>query len=216
MLKRNGEHTEYSVPGFKGKLTSGEMDAYNEAITAIKGELEALQAVKAHLKEMKENPVLFTVPQDGVAGEVIEIPNPPNEQWQICSTLLKLRNSETFLCERCIQHEKEFAAIERFRNDSPYAQANGNAEVLLKSDDPLLLVQDYNEGAQHTLRFIASNLVSKAHKVVWQRYANSDPARVVRAVSERCAQAASLSQNEDRKEEIEQRQLERKAVGNRV
>jgi len=216
MLKRNGEPLEHAVPGFRGKLTPGELDSYNEAIAAIEGELKALEGVRNNLKEMKENPVVFTIPQERLAGEVIEISNMPKDRWQICSTLLKLRNSEVFLCERCVQTGREFAAIERFRDNSPYAQANGNAEVLLTSDDPVLLVQDYNESAQHTLNFIASNLVAKAQRIVWQRYASTSPDRVIRAVSKRCAQAASLSESENRREEIAHRQLERKAVGNRV
>ena len=86
--------------------------------------------------------------------------------------------------------------IERFRTDSPYARANGDAEVLRAGDDPVLLVEEYAASAEHTLRGMASNLVARAHKIVWARYAITSPARVVQAISEKCTQAVSLEENE--------------------
>ena len=86
--------------------------------------------------------------------------------------------------------------IERFRSDSAYARANGDVEVLLADTDPVLLVEEYAASAEHTLRGMASNLVAKAHKIVWARYASTSPARVVQAISEKCARAVSLEETE--------------------
>lgn len=202
MLKRNGKPTNIVLPGSQRRLTRGETDAYDEAFEAIKDEFDALKRVKAGVKDMAEDPVVFTIPQDGVAGEIIEMPNTPTDCWEIQSTLLKLRNSQIFLCGRSIRGQKEFAVIERFRTDSSYAQSYGDADVLLAGDDPVVLVQDYAAKAHQTLRFIASNLVAKAHKIVWERFANSSPSRVIQAISEQCAEAASLDnhngQNQNR------------------
>ncbi len=194
MLKRNGEPR---TNGTHDTLNRGEQDAYNEAFDEIRQELEALERIKSAVQALTKNPSVFAVPGGGPeVGAVIQIQNIPIDRWQICSTLLKLRNSQIFLCERCLHDAKEFAVIERFRSDSPYARANGDAEVLRAGDDPMLLVEEYAASAEHTLRGMASNLVARAHKIVWARYASTSPARVVQAISEKCTQAVSLEENE--------------------
>jgi hypothetical protein len=186
MLKRNGEpsgnETHYA-------LNRGEQDAYNEAFDEIREELEALERIKSAVQALTKDPSVFAVPAGGhEVGSAIQIQNIPIDRWQICSTLLKLRNSQIFLCERSLQGAKEFAVIEHFRKDSPYARANGDTEVLRAGDDPVLLVEEYATSAEHALRGMACNLVAKAHRIVWARYASTSPARVVQAISEKCAQ----------------------------
>jgi hypothetical protein len=193
MLKRNGQRSAHAKSLVKADhLTRGELDAYSEAIEAIEGELEELQHVKDSVKGLLDDPVIFTIPGGPDSDGIIEIPNVPADRWRISSSLLKLRNSQIFLCDRKIQGAKEFAIIERFNADSPYAQANREAEVLLVGDDPVLLVQDYAARAEHTLQFMASNLVSKAHRIVWARYASTSPARVISVIFAQCAEAASM------------------------
>jgi len=194
MLKRNGEP---NANGTRDTLNRGEQDAYNEAFEEIRQELEALERIKSAVQALTKDPSVFAVPgADPEVGSVIQIQNIPIDRWQVCSTLLKLRNSQIFLCERCLHGAKEFAVIERFRIDSPYARANGDAQVLRAGDDPVLLVEEYAASAEHTLRGMASNLVARAHKIVWARYASTSPARVVQAISEKCAQAVSLEETE--------------------
>jgi len=79
-------------------------------------------------------------------------------------------------------------------------QANDNAEVLLAGRDPIFVAQAYAERAQHTLGAMANNLLAKAHKMVWERFAN----RVIRAISEKCAEAAFLSQDAEQKQIVSQ------------
>ena len=131
-------------------------------------------------------------------------PTMPVDRWQIRSALLKLNNSEILLCDRTVGGQREFSVIQRFHAASPYAQANGNAEVLLAGRDPVFLVQAYAEGAQHTLGAMANNLVAKAHRTVWERFANTSPVRVIRAISEKCAQAASLNHDAEQEQSISQ------------
>jgi hypothetical protein len=200
MLKRNGESREN---GASGTLNRGEMDAYNEAFEEIRQELEALERIKSAVKAISDDPVSLTMPGGGAeAGSLVHIQNSPIDRWQICSTLLNLRHSQIFLCERSVQGAKEFAVIERFRSDSAYAQANADAEILSAGTDPVLLVEEYAASAEHTLRGMASNLVAKAHKIVWARYASTSPARVVQAISEKCTQAVSLEETETNGERV--------------
>lgn len=198
MLKRNGESREN---GASETLNRGERDAYNEAFEEIRQELEALERIKTAVKAISDDPVSLTMPVGGPdAGSFVQIQNVPIDRWQICSTLLKLRHSQIFLCERPVQGAKEFAVIERFRSDSAYAQANGETEALFTGTDPVLLVEEYAASAEHALCGMASNLVARAHKIVWARYASTSPARVVQAISNRCAQAVSLDRDESKKE----------------
>jgi len=197
MFKRNGEPCERLQ---RRELNRGEREAFNEAYEAIQDELHALERLKQNFKDMAVDPVIFTIPGGPEVGSIIQIQKVPVGRWQICSPLLKLRDSQIFLCERSIQGIKEFAVIERFKSDSPYALANGNAEVLMAGDDPVLLVEQYAAGAQRTLRTMASNLSAQAHKIIWQRYASTSPGRVILAIADRCVAAASFTNSENHKQ----------------
>lgn len=191
MLKRNGEPYPHTAAQ---SLNRGEIDVFNEAFESIKAELEGLQRVRDHVREMMNNPVIFTISKEAAAGAVITTRNVPGDQWEICSTLLNLRNSRVFLCKRAVAGRTEFAVIQAYPSNSPYAQANGDTELLMASSDAVALVQDYALAAQHTLHLIAGNLIAKAHKIVWARFANTSPVRVINAISAECAQAASVAE----------------------
>lgn len=225
MLKRDGQLCKYTVPDFVGKLTPAEFDAYNEAFDAIKDEFVSLERIKNDLKELTLNPESFTIPDAQIADQSI-IDSSEGEcnalLWDIRSRLLKLSNSQIFLCERTLggSKQKEFAVIEHFNENSEYGKANGRVAVLLAGNDPILLVQDFADNAGHTLRFMASNIVATAQKIVWERFANQNPCRVVRAISERCAKAAGEAQNELQAEiladRISKRELLRQSMGRGV
>ncbi len=209
MLTRNGEPIEHSE---RKELTRGEIDSFNEAYDLIREQLASLQRAKECVRELSKNAAAFTVPQGATADGIIEIPNMPVDRWQIRSALLKLNNSEILLCDRMVGGQREFSVIQRFHAASPYGQTNGNAEVLLAGSDPVLLVQAYAEGAQYTLGAMANNLVAKAHRTVWERFANTSPVRVIRAISEKCAQAASLN-NDVEQEQITSQTPPRRGIG---
>jgi hypothetical protein len=199
MLKRNGEPCQPSAPG---KLNRGEVDAYNEAFEAIQDELAALERLKSNVKEMANDATIFTIPSGPESGSVIHVEDVPIERWQVRSRLLKFGNSETYLCERSARGLKEFAVVEKFPSDSPYARANGDAEVLLLGDDPVTLVEQYAASAQQTLRSMANNLIAQAQRIVWRRYASTSPARVIQAISDRCAEAISSGQKDSNKHSL--------------
>lgn len=117
------------------------------------------------------------------------------ERWEVRSALLNLNHGEILLCQR----GNEFAVIERFHEDSPYAQGNGNAQMLWKGNDAEALTEAFKGDARLTLEFMASNLVAKAQKIVWEQYPDHRPGHIVAAISERCHQAVAneetISQN---------------------
>jgi hypothetical protein len=217
MLKRDGQLCKYNVPGFVGRLTRAEFDAYNEAFDVIKDEFASLEQIKNDLKALTTDPGIFQIPDSQFGGQSVETQadgrNDLKVRWNICSRLLKLNHSDVLLCERMAGDEKEFAVIERYKSDSPYARANGNVAVLLTGNDPAVVVQDYAANAQHTLRFMASNMVGMAQTVVWERFASQNPSRVIRAISDRCALAAGEAQNEIQMQILERRMAQRRAVG---
>jgi len=218
MLKRNGQLAQFTVPGFSGKLTRAEMDAYNEAFEAIQQDFAALLRIQTSLKELMADPVVFTIPDGRLPVEVIETSNAEGGtvRWEVRSRLLRLRHSEALLCERLTDEGKELAVINQFDSHSPYGRVRGPALVQIAGNDPVALVQDYAANTQHTLRFMASNLVATAHKVVWERYANENPDRVVQAISERCAAAVSPTHHERQTHAFGRGRQQTPVVGPRV
>jgi hypothetical protein len=220
MLKRDGQSCKHTVPGFVGKLTPAEFDTYNAAFDTIKDEFALLEQIKGTLKELALNPSKFTIPDSQFVNQSVETRHHErddlNLRWDIRSRLLKLNCSDVLLCERMTDQGKQFAAIERYQNSSEYAQVYGNAAVMLVSNDPLLTVQDYAACAEHTLRFMASNMVATAQKVVWERVANQNPSRVIRAISDRCAQAVGEAQNEIQAQILERKLSQRPSMGQSV
>jgi hypothetical protein len=107
--------------------------------------------------------------------------------WQVRSTLLNLGQSDILLCQK----QDDFAVIERFRDNVPYAKANGVAEILLERNDSRELASAFNANARHTLKFMASNEVATAQRVIWGQFHEHRPARLGEAISERCRLAVS-------------------------
>ena len=99
--------------------------------------------------------------------------------------------SAIFLCRECAGNE--CAIIQRFSPESAYAKANGQDEILSRGADPRHLVSEYAALVQHTLRFMASNLVAKAQRVAFEQFPEHRPGKVVRAISERCMLAVGES-----------------------
>lgn len=217
MLKRDGQLCKHAVPGFVGKLTSAEFDTYNAAFDTIKDEFAQLGKIKDALKELTLNPRVFTIPDAQFSGQSVETQHTEREdltmRWEIRSRLLQLNHSDVFLCERNSDEGKQFAAIERYQRETEYTRIYGKAAVLLASNDPLLTVQEYAACAEHTLRFMASNMVATAQKVVWERVASQNPSRVIQAISERCAQAVGEVQNEIQAKILERKLSNRQSIG---
>jgi hypothetical protein len=179
-LMRDGERQEFNVPGgdFR-RFTDSEMRGYRAAFSAIAPEFESLGVLKKQL----ENPATVKPsPEKEICTSKLGV-------WQVRSTLLNLGSSDILLCQK----QNDFAAIEKFRDNVPYAKANGSAEILLERNDPLQVAAAFNENAKHTLEFMASNQVATAQRVVWGQFQGHEhrPARLVEAISERCRLAVS-------------------------
>ncbi len=172
---RDGEQQEYVVPGDFRHYTETEVKGYRVAFSAIADEFESLTGLKKQL----EKPAAPS-PEKEICTSQLGV-------WQVRSTLLNLGQSDILLC----QQQNEFAVIERFRDESPYAKANGNAEITLEGNDARQLAAAFNANTKHTLEFMASNQVATAQKVIWEQFPDHRPGHLVAAISERCRLAVT-------------------------
>jgi hypothetical protein len=193
-LKRNGESCNYSVPGYPFRFPESEIKGYRAAFSAIASEYESLGKLR---KQLEKPATVVPLPEKEICTSQLGV-------WQVRSTLLNLGQSDILLCQK----QNEFAVIEQFRDNAPYAKANGIAEILLERNDPRELAVAFDENAKHTLEFMASNQVATAQKIIWGQFQEHRPARLVDAISERCRLAVS---NE---EMISQTQAERHSNSN--
>jgi hypothetical protein len=177
-LMWDGEPREYAVRGdIIRHFTETEIKGYRAAFSAIVSEFESLTELK---KQLEKSATVSTSLEK-------EIYTSQLGAWQVRSTLLNLGQSEILLCQR----QNEFAVIERFRDESPYAKANGNAEITLEGNDARLLAAAFHANASHTLEFMASNQVATAQKVIWEQFPDHRPAQLVASLSERCRLAVT-------------------------
>jgi hypothetical protein len=177
-LIREGEHQEYSVSGGDFRhFTDSEMKGYRAAFSIIAPEFESLGELR---KQLEKPTTVAPSPETEICTSQIGV-------WQIRSTLLNLGPSNILLCQK----QNDFAVIERFRDNVPYAKANGIAEILLERNDPRELSAAFNANAKHTLEFMASDEVATAQRVIWGQFHEHRPARLVAAISERCRLAVS-------------------------
>ena len=175
-LMWDGEPREYAVRGdIIRHFTETEIKGYRAAFSTIADEFESLTGLKKQL----EKPASPS-PEKEICTSQLGV-------WQVRSTLLNLGQSDILLC----QQQNEFAVIERFRDESPYAKANGNAEITLEGDDARQLAAAFNANTKHTLEFMASNQVATAQKVIWEQFPDHRPGHLVAAISERCRLAVT-------------------------
>jgi hypothetical protein len=176
-LKRNGESVNYSVPGYPFRFPESEIKGYRAAFGVIANEFQSLGELR---KQLEKPAAVVPSPEKEICTSQLDV-------WQVRSTLLNLGQSTILLCQK----QNDFAVIERFRDNVPYAKANGIAEILLERNDSRELAAAFNENAKHTLEFMASNEVATAQRVIWGQFHEHRPARLVAAISERCRLAVT-------------------------
>jgi hypothetical protein len=176
-LKRNGESVNYSVPGYPFRFPESEIKGYRAAFGVIANEFQSLGELR---KQLEKPAAVVPSPEKEICTSQLDV-------WQVRSTLLNLGQSTILLCQK----QNDFAVIERFRDNVPYAKANGIAEILLERNDPRELAAAFNANARHTLEFMASNQVATAQRVIWGQFQEHRPARLVAAISERCRLAVT-------------------------
>ena len=198
MLKRTDGQQMHTVPGVAFGLTDRELASFNAALEFIQGDFLEVEPVRKGLNRLEQ------VHWDLPPREALATVTTPEGEWKAYGQLLKPWRSEVLLCQKA--NGGEWAVIQRFQSHSPYAQAHGETEILLKGNDRSELMDEYMAQVRHTLRFMARNLVAKAQTVAWEQFPDDNPAKVVRALSQRCALAVENS------ESLKQAEMEKQSV----
>ncbi len=182
-LKCRGERpARFTVPAYAGQFGASEAQSYRAAYGAIAPEMEETAKLKGQLDD---------------SGKVVAAPEKEIGGWRVRSTLLNLGTSDVLLCER---GPRDWAVIERFQADSPFARKQGQNHTLLEGKDAASLIEAFQSNARHTLAYLASNAVATAQQVVWEQFPTERAGEVVAAISERCRLAVApiqaMSQNQ--------------------
>jgi hypothetical protein len=176
-IRSNGVRPwRYRIPGHEGRFSENEIEGFRAGFGAIAKEVETVKGFAKQLQIERQFP----------QSDEMEIDTPQTGHWEVGEALLNLKRGEILLCRR----GDEFAVIERFDQDSPYAQAKGQAQILMQGNDASQLAEEFKSNAQRTLEFIASNATAKAQKIVWGQFYEQKPDEIMAAISERCHQAA--------------------------
>ena len=196
MLKRDGKPIEarHDVPGTSERLTETELAAYNAAFATIERDYKQIENVKGQLERLDR------VQPESKSFETVTTADGKN--WNAHAVLMNLPKGEILLCRE--QEGNQWAAVQRLNTAGRYAQTHGETSVLLTGNSARKVVDDYSDQAKHTLRFMARNLTAKAQEVVWEKYPDNNPSRVVRAISERCYSAVDNPQSLEQRQGIEQ------------
>jgi hypothetical protein len=187
MLKGKRQLAKSVVPGSTVALTHSQLHAYTAAFAAISPEFDEMRQMGQQVRDLPRS--ILNPPVE--ASDTTTTITVEGIDWQTQTQLLKLSKSAIYLCRH--PTENEFAIIQQFPAESAYAKANGQDEILLRNDDSRQLVSEYVGWAQHTLRFMASNLVARAQRVAFEQFPEYNPGRVVQAISERCLLAVGES-----------------------
>jgi hypothetical protein len=155
LTRKGGERAHFTIPDYRMRFTESEINGYRAAFGAIANEYVSLTGLKEQLD--KPNRVHPSSEKEVCTSEI--------GVWQVRSTLLNLGQSDILLCQR----KNKFAVIERFRDDSLFAKANGNAEILLDGHDPMKLAATWSP--KH--RKLSGNKTLKTvKKSSWKRFRN--------------------------------------------
>ena len=199
MLKRDGKLIErQKAPGTSQRLTDTELAAYNAAFATIERDYRQIEDIKGQLKRFDG---LSLEKSDSKSLESVTV---NGKNWNAHTALVNLPKSEILLCHD--PKADQWAIVQRQNTAGRYAQAHGEASVLLTGNSAREVVDEYSSQANHTLRFMARNLTAQAQGVVWEKYPDNNPSQVMHAISERCALAV------DNRQTLEQRQDNERSI----
>jgi hypothetical protein len=201
MLKRDGNPIErHDAPGTSQRLTDTELAAYNAAFATIERDYRQIEGIKGQLERLDR------LPLEKPDSKSFEIVTANGKNWNAHTVLVNLPKSEVLLCHE--PKADQWAIVQRHNTAGRYAQAHGEASVLLTGNSAREVVDEYSSQANHTLRFMARNLTAKAQGIVWEKYPDNNPSQVMHAISERCALAVdnqqTLEQRQDNERSIKQ------------
>lgn len=195
MLKRNGQPCQRTVPDYSGRLTDFEFLAYNTVFSSVEEDFKQLSAITDSLTDLDRSFPRLLEASEGAADSFREVvPDQTGKQWSVVAPVLQFRRTELLFCKRFIEGENEFGIVERLDPNSPLAQAKGVWQLLMTSNDPRLLLQDFMEGERQTLQLYAQDIVAMSREAIEEKFPDRDLGRVVKAISQRCSKKISTEE----------------------
>lgn len=153
-------------------LVPSQRQAYDDLRKNLADSFEMVTTMKHRLREIETKaPQLTTSERLETGSEFLEV---ENHRWTVRSHLARLDKSDILLCENRAEGEARFAIVERFPEESAYAQANHSCEVLLTGNDPRALLQQYVHNERQTLRLSATDIVATAGEIMAERLPRED------------------------------------------
>ncbi|MDX1951071.1 MAG: hypothetical protein SFY81_02740 [Verrucomicrobiota bacterium] len=205
MLKRHGEPCQYRVPGFGGRLTETEYQAYTEAMDVVQDQVSQLLEGARTLGELETQAINWReLPVNGTSQliQAIRIQGDRGAPWQILKTLSKTATNEILFCSRPRGTGQEYGIIEQFGPHSAYARAHGTAEVLMTSNDPKILIQDHLDNEKNILQLFRKDIQATVEETLAAKYPGENLSRVVKAVDDRCQCGESTLRRNDQTKTI--------------
>src|ERR1700722_7034104 len=195
MLKRNGEICQAEVPDYPGRLTTTELRVYKAAVASVENQLHDLAQAARALSDVEKQIPQWKRESESAAAPILAGIGEENSgnQWHVLKTLVKTSRSELLFCSRALEDGSEFAVFEKFDPNSAYAQAQGNPELILTSNNASLLLQDYVESERRMLHLVKQNIEATVEESLTEKLPGEDNSRVVKAVSARCGKCIALA-----------------------
>lgn len=193
LLRRNGETCEHSVPGFPGLLTDSEQKAYTEAFASVEWLVKEFNEGATAVAEIeKQIPKLAKTASESTTEKTVTIRGTDSE-WQVHRTLHKSARNELLLCSRQTEQGVQFGVVEQFAHNSVYAEAHGNTDLQMTSNQATLLLQDYVERERHVLQLFRQDIEASVEETLAEKFPGQDHSRVVKAISARCGKEISAN-----------------------
>ena len=189
MLKKHGQLCEHSVPGFSGRLTKAEFDAYAAILAGITSDVAELSSIGLTLGRFEA-----AIPQllEKVSSPTSQtLAGPDGGEWQIIAPFPESAQGEMLFCKRHLGQTVEFAVVEHLNPQAPLAQAQGEFDVQMIETDPRRLLQDFIIARRDTAQLFANDIVAAAHENAAERFPGRDLERVMEAISQRCNKIAA-------------------------
>ena len=166
------------LSAFLRRFNESQREAYDEALRAFADDFRVVETICQRTRAIENNTAVDSAREGQSTALEIE-----GRHWQVRSCLMNLGQSDVLLCENATTGRgSEFAVVERFSEDAPYARAKGQCELLLTGSDSNRLIHDYVECERKTLRLLATDIVTQVQERLAEKMTEQDLKPVLDAV----------------------------------
>lgn len=193
MLKKHGQLCQHSVPDYSGRLTDSEFEAYNSVFASIEGDFKELASITGDIAQLEKSLPEFLKRISSPVSQ--SVGGQDGSEWEVIAPLPDTKHGEMLWCKRQIGDMEEFAVVERFDPNSPFATAQGEFDVQMTDSDPMRLLRDFINARRDTAQLFANDIIATAQEQAAEKYPGEDLNRVLEAISNHCTKSISPEQS---------------------